>query len=289
MKKTNFSGPAFEGSFALPAARLVKLYSFTLIELLVVIAMIAILAAMLLPALQSARNTAKQSNCLSNLKQLALQFTTYANDNQDWMIAATIPGPWQSYFAAQMGMISPADKNSAFGALIHDGKVSRTKLNFFACPAEAIQIGRYRTPEYHYGHYGINHLLTGSTTENHGYPNDLSANVYIRTRKITEISKPSITITMADYGRLGLPYEPNWHAESSKLEYSLATRHGNRSGRSKIEGEVVFYPTGTVLNVAFADGRASAMQREYWKKDNSTYTIVPFVRGYRNRNGQMTL
>jgi prepilin-type N-terminal cleavage/methylation domain-containing protein len=79
---------------ATAAAARKRRLAFTLIELLVVIAIIAILAALLLPALAKAKQKALQTNCISNLKQVAYATSMYTHDNND-----CLPGPcWLGMF-----------------------------------------------------------------------------------------------------------------------------------------------------------------------------------------------
>ena len=74
-----FKGPKDSDEKTVPATD----QGFTLIELLVVIAVIAILAALLLPALASAKEDGKTAQCINNLRQIAIMGTLYADDNRD--------------------------------------------------------------------------------------------------------------------------------------------------------------------------------------------------------------
>ncbi len=85
---------------------------FTLIELLVVIAVIAILASLLLPALNKAREKARVNDCLSKFKQLGLASELYLHDNNTWIPACTwtLPAGDQGFYAHALNRYVDGEK-----------------------------------------------------------------------------------------------------------------------------------------------------------------------------------
>ena len=106
--------------------------AFTIVELLVVMGIIAILAAMLLPALQRARESAMRTNCLNNLKQLGQGLQMYMNDHNQSLPPAHNMGDWRADFTYNGGWV-PEEKDSLgdlYGQYLDNREI-------FLCPSEA--------------------------------------------------------------------------------------------------------------------------------------------------------
>ncbi len=91
---------------------------FTIIELLIVVSIIAILAAVLLPALNMVREKSRSINCSSNLKQVGLAFLQYANDYDDLVLYMKNSQSWPRYVLKNDGYVSNATYlNASLGYL----------------------------------------------------------------------------------------------------------------------------------------------------------------------------
>ena len=115
-------------------------HGFTLVELLVVIGIIALLIAILLPSLNRAREAAKRTACLSNLRQVHQSYMLYALSSKDDLPIGVMGGGYQFNY-----MIWNNDRYVAFGKLFEADFVKEPRI--FYCPSDSGLYYQYDTEQ----------------------------------------------------------------------------------------------------------------------------------------------
>src|ERR1700735_125399 len=118
---------------------------FTLIELLVVIAIIGLLIALLLPAVQAAREAARRSQCINNLKQLGLAVQGYSDANVALPPAAATGPEWSNNFSMKARVLPFLEQTALFNSMnmsffqVADQNATSltTMVDTFLCPSDA--------------------------------------------------------------------------------------------------------------------------------------------------------
>jgi prepilin-type N-terminal cleavage/methylation domain-containing protein len=190
--------------------------AFTLVEMLVVIAIIAVLAALVLPALASAKERARSTQCVDNLHQWGLAYRMYADDHQDFLprrgqgvqTLAVIDRPDDWFNALPVYFSLPA-----FQLMVTNStKPAAHTQSIFICPTANNPGGTYFLP------YGMNMNLS---------PWNLPT-----ATKYGDVAHPDCVVAMADAPG---PYASTYPSVHS---YSPLARHGGRINLLFLAGRV---------------------------------------------------
>jgi prepilin-type N-terminal cleavage/methylation domain-containing protein/prepilin-type processing-associated H-X9-DG protein len=231
---------------------------FTLIELLVVVAIIAVLVAVLLPAIQRSREKAKATQCTGKLKQIGLATFLYIGDFNDWIPAAhgghdisypDHPGVFYGHNDFVIAIL-PYTTNHFTYPCSNDNTRRGELFPLFTCPDRPERFCQVlNTKDCWVGTYGWNIYLY-----------NIYNPAWCPRRKLTQLAQPSETIFSAD--REGVPASNSQTFLAFQIEDLL---YGHCPGHWHDFG----------ANFLFGDGRVRWMSPEEWMKN--VYRWVPLI------------